>query len=219
MAWPSNRQSSHYLNHCWLIINWTLGNKYLCNLKCNSNIFIQAIAFKMLFANWRPFCLSFNVLTHEGWHAADNFSNEFHERKFYLENTTGNAWVHLGISWKFLKFGPLPGIYIFKIMDSLIKIWMFLGLLGLIKWGPLRFLWDKTHGALSNSNPGAYTWYSRHCGYWCPGAKAPGHHYLQFKPLSNPWYKSHQIPNVSHLVLQLSLPNPLKPGVKSRMKM
>ena len=25
--------------------------------------------------------------------------------------------------------------------------------------------------------------------------------------------------NVSHLVLQLSLPNPLKPGVKSRMKM
>ena len=25
--------------------------------------------------------------------------------------------------------------------------------------------------------------------------------------------------NVSHLVLQLSLPNPMKPGVKSRMKM
>ena len=25
--------------------------------------------------------------------------------------------------------------------------------------------------------------------------------------------------NVSHLVLQLSFPNPLKPGVKSRMKM
>ena len=29
----------------------------------------------------------------------------------------------------------------------------------------------------------------------------------------------HQIPNVSRLVLQLSLPNPMKPGVKSRMKM
>ena len=33
-------------------------------------------------------------------------------------------------------------------------------------------------------------------------------------------YKMQQIKkNVSYLVLQLSLPNPLKPGVKSRMKM
>ena len=31
-------------------------------------------------------------------------------------------------------------------------------------------------------------------------------------------YKAHQNPNVSHLLLQLSLPNPLKPGVKSRVK-
>ena len=33
-------------------------------------------------------------------------------------------------------------------------------------------------------------------------------------------YKTHQIPKLkSCLVLQLSLPDPLKPGVKSRMKM
>ena len=38
---------------------------------------------------------------------------------------------------------------------------------------------------------------------------------------SNPQYKEHQIPklNVSCLVLHLSLPNPLKPRVKSWMKM
>ena len=37
--------------------------------------------------------------------------------------------------------------------------------------------------------------------------------------LSNLKYKVHEILNVSRVILQLSLPNPLKPGVKSRMKM
>ena len=32
---------SHYLNQCWNIVNWTLGNKVQWNFKQNSNIFIQ----------------------------------------------------------------------------------------------------------------------------------------------------------------------------------
>ena len=46
------------------------------------------------------------------------------------------------------------------------------------------------------------------------------HLILQTKMPSNLSCKSQQIPTlVSRLVLQLSLPNPMKPGVKSRMKM
>ena len=31
---------SHYLNQCWLIVNWTLRNKYQWHLNRNSNFFI-----------------------------------------------------------------------------------------------------------------------------------------------------------------------------------
>ena len=37
---------SHYLNQCWNIVDWTLGNKLKWNLNQNSNIFIQANAFE-----------------------------------------------------------------------------------------------------------------------------------------------------------------------------
>ena len=37
---------SHYLNQCWIIVNWTLRNKLQCNLNRNSNIFIQENAFE-----------------------------------------------------------------------------------------------------------------------------------------------------------------------------
>ena len=35
------RRSSHYLNQCWNIVNWTLRNKLQWNLSRNSNIFFQ----------------------------------------------------------------------------------------------------------------------------------------------------------------------------------
>ena len=37
--------------------------------------------------------------------------------------------------------------------------------------------------------------------------------------ISNISHTKSQSLNVSHLVLQLALPNPLKPGIKTRMKM
>ena len=37
---------SHYLNECWSIVNWTLGNKLHWNLNRNFYIFIQENAFE-----------------------------------------------------------------------------------------------------------------------------------------------------------------------------
>ena len=42
-AWPA---PSHYLNQCWHIVNWTLGNKLQSNFNRNSNIFFQEKAFE-----------------------------------------------------------------------------------------------------------------------------------------------------------------------------
>ena len=48
----------------------------------------------------------------------------------------------------------------------------------------------------------------------------PDHHrFREYRQISNISCTKSQNLNVSHLALQLSLPNPLKPGVKSRMKM
>ena len=43
LAWPV---PSHYLNQCWNIVNWTLGNNLQWNLNQNLFIFIQKNAFE-----------------------------------------------------------------------------------------------------------------------------------------------------------------------------
>ena len=43
VTWPA---PSHYLNQCWNIVNWTLGNKLQWNLNRNLFIFIQENAFE-----------------------------------------------------------------------------------------------------------------------------------------------------------------------------
>ena len=42
-AWSA---PSHYLNQCWHIVNWTIGNKLQWNLNRNSHIFTQEKAFE-----------------------------------------------------------------------------------------------------------------------------------------------------------------------------
>ena len=44
-------------------------------------------------------------------------------------------------------------------------------------------------------------------------------HVYIYPQASNVRHTKSQNSNVSHLILQLSMPNPLKPGVKLRMKM
>ena len=61
---------SHYLNQCWLLVNWTSGNIFQWNMNNNLSLLIweNVVAIwtfwfeKMSFAKWRPFCLSLNVL-------------------------------------------------------------------------------------------------------------------------------------------------------------
>ena len=53
---------SHYLNHCWNIVNWTLRKKLQWNLNRNWNIFIQEkalenVVWKMTAILSRPQCL------------------------------------------------------------------------------------------------------------------------------------------------------------------
>ena len=40
------RLASHYLNQCWNIVNWTIGNKPQWNFSLNSGIFIEENAFQ-----------------------------------------------------------------------------------------------------------------------------------------------------------------------------
>ena len=56
-------------------------------------------------------------------------------------------------------------------------------------------------------------------GEWFPNTASYGFGYYYYSQTSKRSCTKSQHLNVSHLVLQLSLPNPLKPGVKSRMKM
>ena len=51
----------HYLNQCWLIVNWTPGNKFQWNLNLNSLIFIQENAFEI------TVCLNGRHFVREGW--------------------------------------------------------------------------------------------------------------------------------------------------------
>ena len=58
VAWST---PSHYLNQCWNIVNWTLGNKLQWNFNRNSNIFIEEntlenVVCEMLFISSRPQC-------------------------------------------------------------------------------------------------------------------------------------------------------------------
>ena len=53
---------SHYLNQCWNVVNWTLGNKLQWNFNRNSNIFIQENAFENVVCEMASICLGLNEL-------------------------------------------------------------------------------------------------------------------------------------------------------------
>ena len=51
-----------YLSQCWLIVNWTLRDKFHWNFSRNSNIFIQENAFKNGVCEMASIFFGFNVL-------------------------------------------------------------------------------------------------------------------------------------------------------------
>ena len=46
---------SHYLNQCWVIVNWNLRNKLQLNFNQNTKLFIQENHLKISSVKWRPF--------------------------------------------------------------------------------------------------------------------------------------------------------------------
>ena len=57
---PTWTAPSHYLNQCWNIVNWTLGNKIQLNFNWNSNIFIQENAYENVVCEMASICLGLN---------------------------------------------------------------------------------------------------------------------------------------------------------------
>ena len=68
---PGRQATSHYLNQCWNIVNWTLGNKLQWYLNRNSYILIQENAFEYVVRKLaailsRPQCVNILVACHVG---------------------------------------------------------------------------------------------------------------------------------------------------------
>ena len=53
---------SHYLNQCWNIVNWTLGNKLHWKFFKLYTFSFKKMHLKMPSGKWLPFCLSLNEL-------------------------------------------------------------------------------------------------------------------------------------------------------------
>ena len=53
---------SHYLNQCWIIVNWTLANIFQWKLNQNTAIFIVENAHENVVCEMRPSCLGLNEL-------------------------------------------------------------------------------------------------------------------------------------------------------------
>ena len=58
VTWPA---PSHYLNHCWNAVHWTLWNKCQWNCSKHTTIFKEENGFGYVVRKWRPFCLGLNV--------------------------------------------------------------------------------------------------------------------------------------------------------------
>ena len=54
---------SHYLNQCWVIVNWTLKNKLQWNFNKNTKLSFTKMHLKLSSAKWRPSCPGGDELT------------------------------------------------------------------------------------------------------------------------------------------------------------
>ena len=95
MAWTA---PSHYLNQCWNIVNWALGNKHQWNLNRILYIFIQENVFEILILEWRSFCLGLNVLRQKAAtatisHRVDNRHKCVHYKTKLYEIILKYCWL------------------------------------------------------------------------------------------------------------------------------
>ena len=100
VAWLA---SSHYLNHCWNIVNWTLRNKLQWNFYQNSYIFIEENAFKnvckMASISSLPECVN----TLRPRQDRRNFADNIFTCIFFNEN----CCILIKFSLKYVRKGPI----------------------------------------------------------------------------------------------------------------
>ena len=92
---------SHYQHQCWVIVNWTPGNKFQWNLSKNKIVFIKKMHLKMIAAKWWPFCLGLKVfrcvsipLLCSWQRADDHFGGGEGEPRLLDHVSWRRAWSH-----------------------------------------------------------------------------------------------------------------------------
>ena len=76
---------SHYLNQCWVIVNWTLRNKLQWNFNQNTKLFIHKNAFQNIV------CQMAAILSKGRWVKTENIlSNILYHDKWSLTRTAAN---------------------------------------------------------------------------------------------------------------------------------
>ena len=80
VAWSA---PSHYLNQCWIIVDWTLRNKVQGNLNRNSNNFIQENAFENVVCEMASICLGLNELMSTSSYGRYTYGLVAHKSTFF----------------------------------------------------------------------------------------------------------------------------------------
>ena len=71
---------SHFLNQCWKIVNWSLGNKLQLNFNHNLNIFIQENEFENVVCEMVAICHNPKVLMQNNY----DMSNKINVSSYYI---------------------------------------------------------------------------------------------------------------------------------------
>ena len=124
---------SHYLNYCWNIVDWTLGNKVQWNFNPNSKIFIQENAFENVICEIVSICLGLNVLSIHGKPSSSRecFLIDIHVRGlcwwriivlpyYYSGGRFKNTYELL--NQRALKFSYVNKIHIFQCMGKILCV-------------------------------------------------------------------------------------------------
>ena len=103
---------SHYLNQCWIIVKWTLANKFQWNLSQNTTFFIQEnlienVVCKVASILSQPLCVCLDLCCNLPWfvnqnreiwpqqkfrHAKSLLPLSWHAQIFIIKTSTRQSW-------------------------------------------------------------------------------------------------------------------------------
>ena len=127
---------THYLNRCWVVLNWTLGNKFQGDLNQHTNIFIHANEFentickifsymemrlKISSAKWGPCCLGLSL----------------------LKNVYGRTKQHQATTWANVDMLPGPALYYYGFAEVPLRKHNQCSAKALEKWGQVTHNTEK----------------------------------------------------------------------------